>query len=88
MNIRSFLILLAPMFFIQSLGFGQNKAQPLLRDTLDNALDLSQYLYGLAGFLPQARPILGLAWSKALVGDASPQRGVTSFCAIAQKLIK
>lgn len=37
--------------------FGQDKKQPLLRDTLDNQLDLSQYLYGLTGFLPVVAPI-------------------------------
>ena len=37
-------------------GFAQKKDKPLI-DTLDNAFDLSNYLYNLHGFLPVVSPI-------------------------------
>jgi hypothetical protein len=52
---RYFLLILA--LLVSSLMFGQDKKQSLMRDTLDNKLDISQYLYGLTGFLPVLAPI-------------------------------
>ena len=53
---RCFFALLVIMFLISENTFAQKKER-LLVDTLDNALDLSNYLYNLNGFLPIISPI-------------------------------
>ena len=55
-------ILIILMVFAGSIGFqasAQDKVEktPLFRDTLDNAFDISHYLYTLHGFLPVIAPI-------------------------------
>jgi len=49
---------------------GQNQERASLKDTLDNAFDLSYYLYDLHGFLPVVSPITepAVGFGAALAG--------------------
>ncbi len=51
------LILLAALLLIPSRGSAQQKKKHPFRDTLDQAFDISYYLYNLHGFMPVVAPV-------------------------------
>ena len=58
MNLKWIVISLISFFLFSIVGKSQNKKkEKLFVDTLDNAFDISYYLYNLHGFLPVISPI-------------------------------
>lgn len=54
---KNSLLAIFVILLLTSPVLGQEKHRLSVRDTLDNAFDISQYLYGITGFLPVVAPI-------------------------------